>query len=147
MTCKALTLAALAAATTLAGAGAASAQEFRGGFGSGGDWAFRPPPPAVQVDYRHGGGLGFGGLELRGREDRLQGRLDQEARDGGISRWRAFHAYGELNAVRRDQHDLWARQGGLYPQQVSWLNGRLDRVGAELASGGFGYGYPQPPRW
>lgn len=125
MTFKALTLAAVAAVGALAATARAMAQDWRGGGYGGG---YRPQPASY----------GEGGV-IRDRADQMQVWIDRARDSGRLPGWRAWHAQGELSAIRREERNLLNRQGELGGGQVAWLNSRLDHLGAYIRNSGDGW--------
>ncbi len=141
MNFKALTFAAVAAVGALTATAPAMAQDwYGGGYGGphfpGGQYGWRPQPAA----YFNGGGL-------RDREDRLQVWIDGARDSGRLPGWRAWHAQGELNAIRRAERGLLDRQGGLGGDQVAWLNARLDHLAGYIRTGADDGDYGGWRRW
>ncbi len=129
MNFKALTFAAVAAVGAAAASAPAMAQDWGGGYG------WRPQP------------VSYGGGDLRDREDRMQVWIDRARDTGQLPGWRAWHAQGELNAIRRDQRGLFDRQGGLGPGQRQWLGARLDHLASYIRESGSEGGYGGWRRW
>lgn len=119
-----LTLAAVSALT--ATASAASAQPGRD-FG-------RPPIAAP-------------GHGVDSRQAMIAQRIDRSLRNGAISRREAAHLKGELRDIDRLEAAFRRSRPGLTQVEIAQLNGRLDRLAAQVRIDrhdreyGYGYGY------
>jgi hypothetical protein len=86
------------------------------------------PPPPQGVGFWRGAPVG-----IHERIDFLNNRIGQARANGWLGRHDAEAAYGELNDIRRQEHDMRYRDGGhLYPQDRDYLQSRLDNLSRRI---------------
>jgi hypothetical protein len=113
-----VTLAILAAAGTIAAGAPAMAQPDHYGHGGYGD---------------RGRGEGPRAMDLNGRIDWMQRRIDRGRDDGSLDRREVYRVQSALDGIRRDMRRMERRSGGvLRGYQRDELQGRLDRLNDQM---------------
>jgi hypothetical protein len=134
---KLTTLAVLAATSTLAFAGAASAQPY-------GSWH---DDSGRYEGGRYDNGRG-GWTSINQRQTQLDRRIDVGVRNGQLTRQEAWRLRGEFNQIARLEARY--RQNGLSNWERADLDRRFDRLSAQIRyerRDGQEYGYGYGPRY